>query len=340
MSSTTATTTSHTAKSHIKTRFLIISDTHSSDPKQNDRNDAPFRSPLPKADVLLHCGDLTMIGLIDEYERTLDMLGSIDADLKLVIAGNHDISLDETYYKRKGANMQGIRYNEDMPRQARELWTGARAKKAGVTYLEEGTHSFALKNGARLGVYASPYQPEFCDYAFPYQRNEDRYNLSHQCSPGATPIAENPVPDWQQFEGIDVVMTHGPPMGVLDVVRNGEHVGCEHLLRAMRRCKPMLHCFGHIHEGWGAQKVQWKDGDELDVRKPMDHIKDTTSVEVDDQRMRDERAVHVDISTGGDDAVVFGHETLMVNASIMNLAYYPVQGPWLVDMDLERASDP
>lgn len=162
MSSTSVVTTPHTPVAHVKTRFLIISDTHSSDPKQNDQSDAPFRLPLPKADVLLHCGDLTMIGLLDEYERTLDMLDSIDAELKLVIAGNHDISLDETYYKRKGAYMQGKRYDEDTPRQARELWTGARAKRARIVYLEEGTHSFTLKNGARLAVYASPYQPEFC----------------------------------------------------------------------------------------------------------------------------------------------------------------------------------
>lgn len=103
-----------------------------------------------------------MIGHIDEYKQTLDMLEEIDADLKLVIAGNHDISLDEAYYKRMGAHMQGKRYDADMPRQARELWTGARAKKAGVTYLDEGTHTFTLPNGARLSVYASPYQPEFC----------------------------------------------------------------------------------------------------------------------------------------------------------------------------------
>lgn len=157
-----ATTTTTTPTTHVKTRFLIISDTHSSNPSQNEQNDAPFRPPLPKADVLLHCGDLTMIGHIDEYKQTLDMLEEIDADLKLVIAGNHDISLDEAYYKRMGAHMQGKRYDADMPRQARELWTGARAKKAGVTYLDEGTHTFTLPNGARLSVYASPYQPEFC----------------------------------------------------------------------------------------------------------------------------------------------------------------------------------
>lgn len=148
--------------SQIKTRFLILSDTHSSEPAQNIDKNAPYRPPLPKADVLLHCGDLTMVGLLEEYERALSMLESVDTDLKLVIAGNHDISLDEVYYQRKGPSMQGKRHEADMPLRAREMWTGERARRAGVTYLEEGTHSFVLKNGARLSVYASPYQPEFC----------------------------------------------------------------------------------------------------------------------------------------------------------------------------------
>ena len=155
-------TTSSPPTSHIKTRFLVLSDTHSFDPINNTNNDAPYRPPLPKADVLLHCGDLTMIGLLEEFEGALSMLEKIDADLKLVIAGNHDISLDEQYYARKGRYMQGKRFEEDMPQRARELWIGEQARKAGVTYLEEGLHSFVLCNGASLRVYASPYQPEFC----------------------------------------------------------------------------------------------------------------------------------------------------------------------------------
>lgn len=160
MSSTAATVS--TSSSHVKTRFLVISDTHSSDPATNNLPNAAYRSPLPKADVLLHCGDLTMIGHLDEYEKTMSVLENIDSELKLVIAGNHDISLDESYYKRIGRKMHGRKWDEDMPRKARDMWTGERARKAGVTYLEEGTYSFTLKNGGLLRVYASPYQPEFC----------------------------------------------------------------------------------------------------------------------------------------------------------------------------------
>ncbi|KAF2036119.1 Metallo-dependent phosphatase [Setomelanomma holmii] len=321
--------------SSVKTRFLIISDTHSASPERNiSKDDVAFRPPLPKADVLLHCGDLTMVGLLDEYEKTLDMLESIDAGLKLVIAGNHDISLDEAYYSRKGPYMHRHNgYDEDMPKKAKEMWKGERARRARVTYLDEGTHTFILDNGAKLRVYTSPYQPEFCDWAFPYFRNEDRYNPAQQCTPNAVPIADNPVPD---FGAVDVMMTHGPPMGILDAVRTGEHVGCEHLLRAARRCRPRLHCFGHIHEGWGAQRVTWQEGSDLDV-KFEDHLEKSEDVKLDHEDTIEKRAATVDVSGSSQKGVVFGEETLMVNASIMTLTYKPYNAPWLVDLDLERA---
>lgn len=191
----------------------------------------------------------------------------------------------------------------------------------------------ALHTADILKVYASPYQPEFCDWAFPYWRNQDRYNPSHQCTPSAVPIAENPVPD---FPAVDVMMTHGPPIGILDVVRSGEGVGCQHLLRAARRCKPLLHCFGHIHEAWGAQRVTWKEGDKLDVGTE-EHIQNVDAIQVDGGRMHAEGAARVDICHGAESAVEFGKQTLMVNASIMTVSYNPWNGPWLVDLDLEKA---
>jgi len=145
--------------STLKTRFLIISDTHTAQPALGLPDDAfasrpiAFRQPLPKADVLLHCGDLTMIGVLDEYQRTLDMLRDCDAELKLVIAGNHDISLDEEYYGRRGKWMHRRgEYDENMPALAKAMWTGEKAQRAGVTYLEEGVRDFTLTSGAKLRV--------------------------------------------------------------------------------------------------------------------------------------------------------------------------------------------
>ncbi|KAF2675956.1 Metallo-dependent phosphatase [Lentithecium fluviatile CBS 122367] len=321
--------------SRIKTRILILSDTHNATPLKNESSHwSAFRPPLSKADVLLHCGDLTMVGLMHEYESTLEMLRGYDAPLKLVIAGNHDISLDEEYYARKGHYMQRLKEpDEDLPRRARELWTGEDAKQAGIQYLDEGTYNFTLSNGAKLRVYASPYQPEFCDWAFPYFRNQDRFNPPHQSTPNSVPITENPVPD---FPAVDVMMTHGPPMGIRDEVDRGGHVGCPHLLRAARRCRPQLHCFGHIHEGWGAERVKWKEGDEVDAEWEK-HVVNAGWIEIDEDKMVSDRAAVLDVSCESERPLEVGRETLMVNASIMTLTYKPWQGPFVVDLDLEKA---
>ena len=47
----------------------------------------------------------------------------------------------------------------------------------------------------------------------------------------------------------DLLITHGPPQGILDhTTPKGKPQGCEQLLAAVRRVKPRLHVFGHIHQ--------------------------------------------------------------------------------------------
>lgn len=87
-----------------------------------------------------------------------------------------------------------------------------------------------------LTIYGTPSQPPFCDWAFNHDtelRNE-KYNA---------------IPDHT-----DILVTHCPPYGVLDHCRNG-HVGCEMLMQRIKEVSPKLHCFGHIHEGYGQVKV-------------------------------------------------------------------------------------
>jgi hypothetical protein len=69
------------SSSTIKTRILVISDTHNAplSAKEHGHPTVPFESPLPSADLLIHCGDLTMTGELHEYHKTLDMLAEIDA---------------------------------------------------------------------------------------------------------------------------------------------------------------------------------------------------------------------------------------------------------------------
>lgn len=325
------------AQTTVKTRILIMSDTHTTKLAPEDRDDQPFREPLPEADVLLHCGDLTMVGHLEEYEQAIDMLGKIDAELKLVVAGNHDISLDAEYYSESGKTMHANYHRPDLAQEALRMWKGPQslAHRAGIIYLEEGLHTFRLKSGAVFTLYASPYQPWFCNWAFPYEHDEDRYNPRDACSSGAKSIVQNPIPD-HESQPIDILMTHGPPLGRLDKTAHG-NVGCPHLLKALTRSRPRLHCFGHIHEGWGAERVSWKPGTTFDRqqnRREGDYMLDVNNVPVDRKTVCDARCAYVDISDSGLQPLRRGEESLLVNASIMDLRYRPSNAPWLVDMEL------
>jgi predicted phosphodiesterase len=79
----------------VTTRFIIISDTHDYQFDDAAAVSGEFVRPIPKADVLLHCGDLTQIGDLNAFKKCLEMMKSIPAELKLVIAGNHDLYLDK-----------------------------------------------------------------------------------------------------------------------------------------------------------------------------------------------------------------------------------------------------
>jgi hypothetical protein len=171
------------AKPTTKTRIFMISDTHQGfERDEMYSGDGAFRPPFPNADVLLHSGDLTMTGQIEEYRGALAMLKAMPAELKLVIAGNHDLSLHKDYYlnaKDANGNLHAHRLDEEYdPRKteiAESLWA-KEARDTGVVYLTEGLHEFSLSNGAQFTIYSSPWQPEFCNWAFNYPHNEDRWN--------------------------------------------------------------------------------------------------------------------------------------------------------------------
>ncbi|KAI4727197.1 Metallo-dependent phosphatase [Aureobasidium sp. EXF-10728] len=325
----------------VETRILIISDTHST-PLAPASSSQPFRHPLPSADVLIHCGDLTMEGLASEYHKTLNMLAAIDAPVKLIIAGNHDRTLDKTWMKNHERLLRGKQWEQAYD-EAREMWFGkeGRAKKEGVTMLEEGVHEVEVGNGAILKLYASPYQPEFYDWAFPYEKHEDRYNPASQTLSDAKNIAVNPIPSFSKQE-LDIICTHGPPYKHGDITAHG-NVGCPHLLKAIARARPLVHCFGHIHEGWGAETVTWSDASETEEEQTMEtfkargwnkHVKEVERAEVAEKEVEKQRAVFVDGK-----AIRRGEQTLLVNAAIMDVGYSPVNAPFVVDLDLPMKDD-
>lgn len=49
----------------------------------------------------------------------------------------------------------------------------------------------------------------------------------------------------------DVLISHGPPYGILDMVVNENHVGDKDLLKKVLEIKPKVSVFGHVHEAYG-----------------------------------------------------------------------------------------
>lgn len=86
-----------------------------------------------------------------------------------------------------------------------------------------------------INFYGSPYQPAFCNWAFNLPRGEKlkaKWAL---------------IPD-----NTNVLITHGPPAGILDQCPDGESVGCEELYKRVMELKELkLHTMGHIHFSYG-----------------------------------------------------------------------------------------
>jgi Icc-related predicted phosphoesterase len=84
-----------------------------------------------------------------------------------------------------------------------------------------------------LTFYGAPWTPELQGWAFylPYDAMRAKWDL---------------IP-----EQTDVLITHTPPMHVLDENRHGRHCGCPELERRLVDLKPRIHCFGHIHASGG-----------------------------------------------------------------------------------------
>ncbi|KAF9888462.1 hypothetical protein FE257_008569 [Aspergillus nanangensis] len=303
----------------IKTRFLVISDTHS-------------RSSLPasneRADMAIHWGDLTRESKLDEFKGAIDLLKQINAPLKLVIAGNHDFTLDRFAFQNKIREAQRLQDIDPILiekeygycGQARELFDDVEVKDNGIQFLDEGTYRFPLQNGALLIVYASPYTPSFGEWGFQYASHE-----GHKFEIGTN---------------VDIVMTHGPPRGVLDNTLSGQRAGCGHLFEMTARSRPRMHCFGHIHGSWGGKLVGWRKS----ISEKPSHLTDIDNdnsmviAKLSNVKTSGHRSCY-QTSHCADDAkpLQHGRQTLFINAAIEGSDNFPVHPAWLVDLDLQGA---
>ncbi|THU83279.1 Metallo-dependent phosphatase [Dendrothele bispora CBS 962.96] len=207
------------------TRFVCISDTHS------------HAFPVPDGDVLLHSGDLTNTGTVKDFEKTMDWICSLKHGLKIIIAGNHDLTLHTGWYDNNWSRW----HKKPKPLEPiMQLLTGPRAKGANVVYLQDAQYQFQAKEGGRTwSVYGSPWSPEFWNWAFNYNPGEE---------------AENIV---SKFPKTDILLTHGPPHRVFDITTGQDYPGCQSLASNLPKLRPRIHLFGHIHEAHGAYIHEW-----------------------------------------------------------------------------------
>jgi len=197
-------------------RIVCISDTH---------DHCLDASRLPAGDILVHAGDWTGTGVGSKVKHFVEWMESLQSKYRhrVVIAGNHDVTLHKEYYERAWSRFH--RRGKEDAELARSVVTGA-----SFTFLED---TAAEIEGIKF--YGSPWQPEFYDWA---------YNL-----PRGEPCAAK----WREIpDDCDVLITHGPPIGVGDECDGSNRAGCVNLMhQIVSRVHPALHVFGHIHEGYG-----------------------------------------------------------------------------------------
>jgi Icc-related predicted phosphoesterase len=122
-------------------------------------------------------------------------------------------------------------FMEDSPKQMEEMLLSY----SEVTYLEE---SEVVIDGIK--IFGSPTTPFFHNWAFNVHRGQ--------------PIREY----WLKIPlDTDVLITHGPPKGILDyVAREGKGVGCADLLDVIQsQLNLKLFVCGHIHQSSGMKVI-------------------------------------------------------------------------------------
>ena len=114
-------------------------------------------------------------------------------------------------------------------------------REAGAIYLQDSSVTI---DG--INFWGAPWQPWFYDWAFNLQRGPE-IRQKWDLSPDET----------------HVLITHGPPRGILDLVDedNGytKHEGCNDLMNRIHQLSQLkLHVFGHLHYDGG--KSQTRNG--------------------------------------------------------------------------------
>ena len=180
-------------------KVCCISDTH------GRHNHFTEHLKAIEADVLIHAGDITGHGTIKELQDFMEWFnGFSHIPNRIFIGGNHDGCLECTG-SLAVKTVLAIGTARRLNRQTDSVSQTHYLCNSGVEI-----------NGVKF--WGSPYSPKFMDWYFMY-------------SPGEAAEAL-----WALIpEDTHVLITHGPPYGILDEVEGwgGGHVGCQTLLSSV-----------------------------------------------------------------------------------------------------------
>ncbi|KAI8933408.1 hypothetical protein NX059_010023 [Plenodomus lindquistii] len=293
-----------------KIRIVCISDTHDQTPK------------LPAGDILIHAGDLTNQGSYSELKKTVEWLEKADFRTKIIVAGNHDTTLDPLFF-HNSSNKWKWPSPQD-PIACRKLITDSPS----ITYLEHKSTIITLpslpntpqENQTRLKIFGSPYSPGRRGWAFQYEDDQAAVKL------------------WGAIEDdVDIVITHTPAQGHCDMTTNIDMVGCAVLNKVVGRVCPVLHVCGHIHDARGVERVGWADdavGDRAEGKAgSMASVEHWT-----DPGLGNKKLSLVDLTAKGGRKLDRGKETCVVNAAILGARQHGkamvLNKPIVIDIDV------
>jgi Icc-related predicted phosphoesterase len=192
---------------------------------------------LPDGDLLIHSGDISSVGgkgeVIDFFEWCVKTAPKFTHGI-VFIAGNHDRSFDPKFgeYEYFDEVGQGPKVK---PSWLRSILFSDQLSSNNVHYLE---NSEITIDG--LKIWGSPITPWF---------HGDRWAFNQFRGPEIKATWDTIPMD------TDILVTHGPVANKLDLtVYRKEYVGCEDLRKAVDRVRPIVHVFGHIHEGYGVDQ--------------------------------------------------------------------------------------
>lgn len=197
-------------------RIVFISDTHNINyMRQQALN-------VPDGDVLVHCGDATVRGDMEEIGLFANWFSAFPHKHKIFVPGNHDWGFQYAHERKELGSLD---------------WC--------VCLIDSGV----MIDG--VSFWGSPWQPEFCNWAFNVPRGPE-LKAHWDLIPADTDVLITHSPPKSVLDGVwrsEYRYSRAEKKQTLR--RFKEHVGCADLFQAVKRVNPKVHAFGHIHSSYG-----------------------------------------------------------------------------------------